>query len=168
MGKAKGLLKEKKIITLTPPSLGRTVPTNGLLFHCASKTATNTITWIYKTSYQPSNIQGNNCSLSDHVPCLKCVGVGGEALVGKPLPEMAFLQSWQLRRGAMGEIGVLHGALSRIQVQATGIFSLETPSKRQTSLPGTRCLWLVTKSCSQSPSDASFFCEHACGLLAAP
>jgi len=51
-------------------------------------------------------------------------------MVGKPVPEMAFLQSWQLRRGARGEVRVLHGALRRIQVRATGIFSVETPSMR--------------------------------------
>lgn len=45
-----------------------------------------------KTTYQLVNIQGNKCSPSDHVHCLKCVGVGGEAMMGKPVPEMACIK----------------------------------------------------------------------------
>lgn len=167
MWNGKEYLKRRKELPLFLPPLWGLSPLWALL-HPANKTGNNALTWICKTAYQRANIQGNNCSLSDHVYSFKYAGVGVEDVVGKPVPKMAFLQIWQPRRGARGEIRVVHGALRRIQVQTTGIFSLETPSKRQVSLPGTRCLWLVTKSRSQSPSDASFFCEHTCSLLAAP
>lgn len=35
------------------------------------------------------NIEGNKCSPLDHVYYLKCVGVGEEAMMRKPVPEMA-------------------------------------------------------------------------------